>query len=516
MHGALERTHYSYSSLALVALGLLAPGCTVHRAEQRPEPPVALAAAFSDPGAAPAQPELRWWRSLGDPELEQLVDRALSGGFDLRRGWERLQQARALATQSGASQWPQLNAEAGFARSRNVVNTGTPLGTVTQTANQFSLGLAASYELDLWGRLRAGRAAAALDLAASRADVETLAISVAAQVSEAWFGLREQREQLRLLEAQLQLSETFLSLVELRFAQGLASALDVLQQRQLLASTRAQLPPLRLRRAQLEHQLELLLGAGPGQLVLPASQGLPTPAALPGLGLPADLLQQRPDLRAARLRAAAADERIAVALADRFPALRLGASTGWRAPELADLFSSWVYSLSANLVAPLIDGQRRAAEVDRSRAAQREALLAYGQLALKAVLEVEDTLAGLREQDALLREQEGLVTLGQTTLAEAKARYLQGTTDYLPVLTALSALQQAERQRLATQRQLLTLRVQLHRTLGGTWPQDLAPPPPPGAAARRAPAARAEPGPPGAEPRGGGPLAPSPTPSEGV
>jgi len=304
-------------------------------------------------------------------------------------------------------------------------------------------------------------------------------MTLSAGVAEAWFSFIEEGLQLALLDQQQETGRTFLELTLLRFSTGLSSALDVYQQRQQLASTQAQIPLARGRREVLRHQLAVLLG----EPSLPARFRDPGRLAdlppFPALGLPAELLKQRPDVRRAQLSLAAADYRVAAAVADRFPAVRIGGETGFESSDFAEIgsiFQNWIWSVMANLTWPVFDGGRRKAEVDRNRAVVRERVDAYGQVVLQAIQEVEDALAQERMQAAFLRELADQVELARATLREARMRYVNGLSDYLPVLAALQSLQELERNLLTARRNLLTYRVQLYRAMGGAWPEVLTDP----------------------------------------
>jgi outer membrane protein TolC len=201
---------------------------------------------------------------------------------------------------------------------------------------------------------------------------------------------------------------------------------------------------------------------------------LPELPPIPSTGLPANLLLRRPDLRAASLRVAAADHRVASAVADRLPALRLTASSGWQSFTPAEkLFDSTLWTIAGNVAAPLIDGGRRRAEVDRTKAVVDELLHEYSEAFLGAVQEVEDALVSEREQRKHLAALGDQVRFSGRALGEAQLRYVTGLSDYLPVLAALQTLQEAERLQLTARRDLVGFRIQLYRALGGTWTNEL-------------------------------------------
>lgn len=428
----------------------------------------------------------RWWSTFDDPGLERLIGRLLTDNLDLVQAWSRLDQSRAVAAAQGAARLPSVNLSATAGASRRYATTVEPTGdpmnplaarTAGDTFESYGLSAAAQYEVDLWDRVGATHRAARLDVQASALDVQALAISLTARAADLWFALVEQRATQALLESQIETNETLLDLARFRFGEGLAAAADVLQQEQLLLSTRRQLPSVLARRATLEHQLAVLLGQPPaaGHGLGGDGAALPDPPALPAVGLPADLLRRRPDIRAAQARVAAADERIGAAIAGRLPNITLSASVGFEAQSLSDLIDRWVWSLAGNLLAPLFDGGRRAAEVERTRAAVEGALAAFTQTALSAFAEVEDALALEAAQAETLQRIEAELTVSRRLYEQARARYAEGLTDYLPVLSALQGMQRTELSLIAARRQRLAYRIQLHRALGGAWVAELAP-----------------------------------------
>ena len=201
-------------------------------------------------------------------------------------------------------------------------------------------------------------------------------------MADIWLALIEQRATEQLLKKQMKTNGTLLQLVEVRFENGLSQAADVLQQKQQLLSTRSLLPQVRSRKATLENQLAVLLGRPPqeGRTLAGTRTVLPEPSKLPSVGIPSELLMNRPDLVSAKLRVAAADERIGAAIANRLPAFRLQASTGFSSLKLAELFDAWVWSLAGSLVGTVFDGGRRAAEVDRTRAVLKGILAQFRSL----------------------------------------------------------------------------------------------------------------------------------------
>ncbi len=470
----------SRALLAAVAPGLLLGACALHDVKEDREAEVAVPEVFgqaepaSSQGPSPAAgaPD-RWWTTFDDASLTTTIDAGLSGNLDLKQAWSRLAQADALGRQSRSGRWPQVEASVQASKSHRIINSGA-FGQLEVDDPQYDLSVSAAYEIDVWGRVAHLIEAADADRAAGRLDLSAAAMSLAATTTDLWYALAEVRAQAALLDDQIGTSRRYLELVEQRFAQGLAGALDVRQQRQQLRALEAQVPPLAGREATLRHQLAVLQGRAPSEELPGPAASVPDLGALPATGVPSELLQRRPDVEAARLRVLSADHRIGVALADRFPALRVGGSTGYSATSLSDLLSNWIWSIFSSLAAPLFDGDRRSAEVDRARAQLEERMHGYSKAVLVALQEVEDALALERHQRDHLAALEAQLREASATLEEAKSRYVQGLVDYLPVLSALSGHQQVEQRLLSARRQLLSHRIQLHRALGGSWAAELS------------------------------------------
>jgi len=416
-------------------------------------------------------PGQRWWETIGDEELNSFVAEALSDNQTLHSYWARLERTQAQARKVGADLKPSLAADAGASYTK--IRTDDA-GSVEN--ENYTLGLIASYEVDLWGRIRATHKSALLEAAASREDLNAAAMTVAAEVTDRWVAILSQRLQRQLLEQQLATNRTYLELVELRFRKALASALDVFQQRQLVERGKAQLPLIEMQQRMLENQLAVLLGRMPSQAPQISRQELPVLDAVPAAGLPLQLLQNRPDIAAAFRRLEASDQDLSAARADRLPALRLTGAAAYDSDELEELFDNWIVNLAASLTAPIIDGSRRKAEVDVNRAAVEQQLAVYRQTVLSAVREVEDALISetkIREHIAALENQ---LQAGQNALTEARTRYINGLNDYLPVLTQLLSVQNLEIDLIRRHEDLLVARISLYRAIGGTWVDDLIPP----------------------------------------
>ena len=414
----------------------------------------------------------QWWEDFRAPELDTLVGQALSGNFTLQEAWARLRQAQALAVQTGANLYPDLNVTAGGSTARQRTDSGS--GGSTSSGSSYSLGIASSYELDLWGKIRAEEEAAVLEAQASREDYSAAAMTVAAQVTEDWINLVSQRMQKQILLDQLETNRTYLELTQLRYRKSLASAVDVYQQRQLVEQVEAQLPLVEAAEATYLNELTLLLGKPQGSYPVITSDKLPSFGELPSTGLPADLLVNRPDVCSAGLRLMASDWQVAVARADRLPAISLSASALYSAESLDLIFDNWILSLAGNLAAPVFDAGRRSSEVERTTAVVDENLAAYRRTVYTAVKEVEDALVREEKTSQYVRGLQQQTATARLVLEEARLRYTKGITDYLPVLTALRSVQGLETSLVDQQTQLLINRVNLYRALGGTWTDEIS------------------------------------------
>jgi NodT family efflux transporter outer membrane factor (OMF) lipoprotein len=413
-----------------------------------------------------------WWTTLDAPELDRLIQEAISGNFSMNVAWARLRQAGSIAIQVGAARYPDLTANGTAEIFRN--KTESTAGVSVEEQN-YAIGLVSSYEVDLWGRIRSQREAALLDVDASRADVYTAMVTVAAEVADRWVRIIAQRLQLQLLEKQLANNQTFLELIELRFRKAMVSALDVYQQRQTVESVRARIPLADAELQLLTHELAVLLGRLPRSDLDLSQLEMPEIGQLPPVGLPADLLASRPDVQAAGMRLTSAQWQVAAARANRLPALRLTARAEYGRGELDLLLDTWFLSLAANLTAPIFDGGRRAAEVDRTRANVDESLWIYRQAVVSAIKEVEDAMVSETRQREHIQGLEAVKAASSRGLEEAIGRYRSGLSDYLPVLTQLLAVQDLERNLINQRALLIRYRVGLYRALGGGWTSEAIP-----------------------------------------
>jgi NodT family efflux transporter outer membrane factor (OMF) lipoprotein len=442
--------------LAVLLLGAAAiSGCVT--SQPRPPLPLEAAPAFSSLDGVPRSD--RWWEDFDDPVLAATIERALADNFTLQAAYQRLREAWAIAGLQRAARSPTLDAVAAGAQSD---------GSDGDQGNEVRLGLEASYEVDLWGRIRSDVEAARLEATATAEDYQAAALSLSAQIALTLYQLAEASAQLSLLDSQLETNRDVLLVIENRFAIGQSGSVDVLRQRQLVEATTEQQVLARAAIELLEHQVLVLLGSPPqGRLELGRPRSFPEMTGLPEVGLPSALLQRRPDIRAAYQRLESADASVAAAVKDRYPSLRLGATISTAAENPSGLFSKWLGSLTEQLLAPLFDGGRRRRAVERAMAVRAQRLAEYGETVLTAFQDVEDALAQERYQvdriDSLIRQ----LALAETTYTELRNQYLYGAADFIDVLVALRDQQELERSLLSARLGRIEQRIALHRAIAG-------------------------------------------------
>jgi NodT family efflux transporter outer membrane factor (OMF) lipoprotein len=415
------------------------------------------------------QPDAPWWHAFNDPGLNSLIAEALQNNLELQQLTARIEQANALLRESGAQLYPTLSGSAGYD------SRWTDVDDPSRTAREesASVGALLSWELDVWGRLRSAKNATERGVDIAVYDWLGGRLMLSASVAETYFEILEMRQQMSQLQEQIQVNQTLLELTQLRFGQGLSSIVDVLQQREQLASTRALLPVVEAREGQLRYSLDVLLGRAPEAQLTFDDRVLTDPPALPAAGVPSDLLVNRPDLQAAHEGILALDYRVGEAIADRLPRFVIGGSLS--AVGEGGL-SSLIGTAFASAVGPIFDAGERKAVVDFRRAQLEESVAAFSNEYLTAVREVETAFLRGKKQAERVQLVGRQLDIAQRLLTETRNRYNQGLTDYLPVLAAVSTEQTLQRQFITSRRELLSFRVGLHRALGGPMepPEQLA------------------------------------------
>jgi multidrug efflux system outer membrane protein len=453
---------------ALLALALAAAGCSPHRVELAPTP---LRGATSAPelGARPEAPGAAWWLALPGPELDGLIRRALAQNQDAAAARERLAQALALRRRAGADLWPRLELELGV--DQELYARGRP----RQNGLRRDAALALDWSPDLFGRQRNTHRARAADAFTRLHEAEAFRLALSATVADVYLGILEQRRLLAVLDEQMGTANELLRIIRQRFTEGLISNLDVLQQESQLAELESQLPAARASLENLQGQLSALLAASPGDRfadTVGATAPLPEIAPPPTLERADALLLRRPDLRAAQAALVAADAETGRALAERLPALTLSADALHVKTDSGPAVTT--LDLGAELVQPLLDWGSRRQEWLRAKARYRERLATYTQAYLDAIWEVDTLVRAEARQRELLESLARRRAILEALIRQARNRYDSGLTDYLPVLSATQQLYSVEQRQVRERRRLASLRVALHRALGGPVPDDEA------------------------------------------
>jgi len=464
-----------YLGVALGSVGLVVvAGCAAAPERHEPdfdfEPPArwtAAAAAVDSLGAAPADSAPAWWADFQDATLESLVAEALSHNHDLRAAVVRVDAAIALGRLAGADRLPQLSA--GFRGSRDRRNfIGTPIPTASITT--YGVSLDASWEIDLWGRIRSAQSAALAEAQAAWADVHAARLSLAAQTAKAYFAVTEARRQVDLADEAVQSFRATLQSVRERFEHGTRSALDV----RLAAANLADAAALRARRRaqhdRSRRQLEVLLGRYPAAALEGADSLQTAPAVIP-IGIPSDLVLRRPDLAAAERHLAAAGARVSEARRAFLPRVALTGSAGSTAGAVNQLTDGdfFVWGLFGNLVQPIFQGGRLRAQAQLAHADAAMLLENYAQAVLRAFHEVEDALATesfLADEERAHQESARQAIAAQ---ALAEERYRQGLESFVTVLEAQRGALRARGNLITVRKQRLDARVHLHMALGGSF-----------------------------------------------
>lgn len=422
--------------------------------------------------ATPRDTEARgdWWSAFGDPVLDDLESKALAASPTLAASLARYDAARAAAGVSRADLFPTITANGSYARAR--VSKGRPLSSGSAaTYNDAIVGGGLDYELDLWGRIRNRTKAQEAEANASKADLASAQLSLQASVADAYFRLRGLDAEARLLDQSVSAFKRAYDLTATRHDGGVASGIDVNRARTVLASAKALVAQNANERAATEHELAALTGAIASQFTIaPTSEtAMPEPLQLP-VGTPSDLLQRRPDIAAAERRVFAANAQIGVARAAYYPSLTLNASGGWRTTH-GDLLSApntfWGLGPLASVLT-LFDGGKRKSQVRMARADYDEVTAKYRETVLTAFREVEDAIAAQHHLKAEALAQDDAARSAQRTSEIAMARYRDGASDYLDVVTAQTDALSAKRTLILVQTQRMQASVALIRALGGS------------------------------------------------
>lgn len=425
-------------------------------------------------------PETEWWRVFKDPTLDKLVALARQQNLTLRMAGIRIYEARAQLGIIIGDQFPQsqtagfeyknekLTRNTGLAREIEKINPG-----FDPTFHDWSVGFDAGWELDIWGKVRRGVQAAMANLAAQVANYDDVLVTLTGDVATAYVTIRALQAGIVLVNQNVATQAESLRITELRFKNGVTTELDVQQASSLLNNTKAAVPPLRTDLARAENALAVLLGITPNEVgkLVNHPGAIPRPPATVGLGIPANLLRRRPDIRAAELNAAAQAAQIGVARADLYPSFDISGAIGLKATNLGDLFQNQSLTGMINPgISWNIFNYGRIRNNERVQDAKyQELIVNYQRVVLNAYAEVEDALAGF-----LNAKQEAIFLTRSVTAARAAARiameqYRDGTADYSRVLDTQQEMLHAEERLTSVRADVVTNLIAVYKGLGGGW-----------------------------------------------
>ena len=461
----------------LLAAALLT-GCAVGPNYKRPTADVPGTWKGEGPWqtAAPkdAIPKGNWWELYHDEPLNGLEQDLLQANQNLKAAQDRLSQARALARVASAGYFPTLSTDPNGQRQRLSGNrplSGATPGQVTTTSqNDFTVPFDVSYEVDLFGRVRRDLEAANASLQSNAADLGNVRLVLTAELAADYFNLRELDREAGVVRQSVEIQQKGLDLVNRRHDGGVASGLEVAQQKALLDSTATQLQLVLQQRAQYEHAIAVLAGKPPSTFTLAEAPFNATPPPVP-TGVPSEILERRPDIATNERQMAFQNAQVGLAVTAFYPHITLSGSGGWQSRDIATLVNapSAFWALGGDILQPIFNGGRNRANLAAARAVYDESVATYRESVLEAFQQVEDGLSGLTMLDRALKTQQTAVDDSRRALDIANDRYVGGVTTYLDVITAQSTLLTNER--LATQLlgQQMVTSVYLVKALGGGW-----------------------------------------------
>ena len=461
--------------LPAVAICFALAACSLGPDYKRPD--VAVPAQYRDaqqPAGEKSLADLAWWDLYRDPVLERLIAVALERNYDVRVALARVDEFRATAGVAGLGSIPQVSVGTDASHSRISAVGPSPVPAGTQLVRStFDAGVNVSYEVDLWKRIASLQDAARADLLASEYARDTTRVTVIASVATSYFALRSLDRQLVITRRTLVTREKFLELTRAQMRRGVVSGLDVGRAEASVATARAVIPDLQRQIIQTENALQILLGENPAPILRDTptdSAFFPLPPEVPS-GLPAALLERRPDLRLAESTLLGANARLRSVKASLFPTISLTGNYGWQSTQLSNLFTgpAKVWSFGLSLLQPIIDVNRNKFQVDVYTAREQQAIAQYQQAVAQAFREVSDALAARQGYDEQIRAQEQQVAALRAVTQRVMKRYAAGYSSYFEVIDADGNLFAAELLLAQAYQNALVSLVQLYKALGGGW-----------------------------------------------
>jgi NodT family efflux transporter outer membrane factor (OMF) lipoprotein len=476
-HTAMTRPVREFQTTALLVIGLMAlGGCAVGPRYSRPATAAPPAYKELPPNWKAAQPvdhvaKGKWWEVFQDAQLNALEDQINISNQTLKAAQAQFEQARAIVRINRAAQYPTV--AAGVSATRNHLSSNRPNGRLSPTTNNYTdlqLPVDASYEADVWGRVRRTVEAARANAQASAADLESVSLSLHAELATDYFQLRSLDSEEQLLNSTAAAYEKALELTQNRYRGGVVSQVDVAQAETQLETTRAQAIDLGVQRAQFEHAIAVLMGQPASTFSLAPLPLASAPPVVP-VGMPSDLLERRPDIAGNERRMAVANAQIGMAKAAYFPTITLSATGGFEGTSITNWLNGpgGFVTAGASALETIFDAGRRRAVSDEARAAYDQSVANYRQTVLGAFQEVEDSLAALRLLEEEGKTQNVAVEAAQRSLALSTSRYKGGVATYLEVITAQSFALNDQRLAVQVTGRRMTACVSLIKALGGGW-----------------------------------------------
>lgn len=459
-----------------LALGLLLLcGCAVGPRYAKPTTPAPPQYKELPPNWKAAQPsdqvaKGKWWEVFQDPQLNALEEQVNVSNQTLKAAQAQFEQARAVVRINRSFQYPTVTA--GVSATRNHQSTNRPNGRLapTSTYTDLQLPVDASYEADVWGRVRRTVEAARANAQASAADLESVSLSLHAELASDYYQVRALDAEEQLLNSTVAAYQEALDLTQNRYNGGVASQVDVAQAQTQLETTRAQAIDLGVQRAQFEHAIAVLTGRPPSTFSLAPVPLASSPPVTP-TGLPSDLLERRPDIAANERRMAVANAQIGVAKAAYYPTIILSATGGFEGNSITNWFNgpSGFVAAGASALETVFDAGRRRAVTDQARAAYDQSVANYRETVLNAFQDVEDNLAALRLLEDEAKTENAAVASAEHSLALSNNRYKGGVATHLEVITAQSIALSDQRVAVEIAGRRMTACVSLIKALGGGW-----------------------------------------------
>jgi len=468
--------------IVAVMLCLALAGCAA-TADHTPPAPDAPARWSEAPDSTTpaASADTPWWATFNDPELDRLIERARHANLDLQLAQARVREARGKRAIAGAALAPSLGARASVAREQESQNAPNPLRVLPngeieppdQPENLFQAGFDAKWELDLFGGARRSAEAAQADVEAATYDRDAVLLTRLAEVSRNYIELRGVQQQSRIARESLAAQQDTLALVRARHAGGMATDLDVERAEAQVENTAAQLPAFDTVYKRALYRLGVLIGEPPGTLAdeLRTAGPLPTTSVQPPVGLPSDLLRQRPDIRSAERAVAAAYARREAAVADLYPKISLLGTVGLASVAAGNFFTgaSALWSIGPSITWPIFRGGQVVATIEVRDAQQQQALIAYRRAILNGIEDTENAMAAYRHEQTRRVSLARAVAAEQRAQAYARDRYVGGLTDFRDVLGAQRSLFQAQSDLAQSDTATSLCLVALYKALGGGW-----------------------------------------------